>query len=91
MDCSARPRIGSPTESRAKTTNRALPRISLSGKRPMYRIILNEHEPIIDVHHVEAIEPAIRSSKPGTCHVNEINADPRPNGNNSRRCGIVIK
>ena len=65
-------------------------RILLEGS--VYRIISqNGQEPVIDVDNVEAIEPAIRESKPGRYHVDEISADPLPSGHTSRRWGIVIK
>ena len=35
---------------------------TLLRQTPMYRISQDGQEPIIDVHQVEAIEPAIRSS-----------------------------
>jgi hypothetical protein len=44
----------------------------------MYRISRNGHELIVDVDQVDAIEPAIRSSKPGRYHVDEISSDPLP-------------
>ncbi len=57
----------------------------------MFRISQNGQQPIIDVHQVEAIEPAIRSSEPGRYHVDEISADPLPSGHTSRRWGVGIK
>jgi hypothetical protein len=57
----------------------------------MYRISPNGQEPNFDVDQAEAIEPAIRSSKPGRYHVDEISADPLPSGHTSRRWGIGIK
>jgi hypothetical protein len=57
----------------------------------MYRISRNGHEPIVDVYHVEAIEPTIRSSEPGIFHVAEIRSDPLPSGHTSRRWGVGIK
>jgi hypothetical protein len=57
----------------------------------MYRISRNGIDPIVDVDHVEAIEPAIRSSEPGRYHVDEMSADPLPSGQTSRLWGIVIK
>ena len=53
----------------------------------MYRISRNPQEPIIDVDHVKAIEPVIRSSNPGRYHVNEISRDQLPSGHTSRRWG----
>ena len=57
----------------------------------MYRISRNGHEPIVDVDQVEAIEPVVRSSKPGRYDVDEISADPLPSGHTSWRWGIGIK
>jgi hypothetical protein len=57
----------------------------------MYCISRNRQEPTIDVDHVEAIEPAIRSSEPGRCHIDEISADLLPSGHTSRRSGVGIK
>jgi hypothetical protein len=65
-------------------------RASLEGF--MYRIISqNGQEPVIDVDNFDDIEPALRDSKPGRYHVDEISADPLPSGDTSRRWGIVIK
>jgi hypothetical protein len=57
----------------------------------MYRISRNGKEPIIDVDQVEAIEPAIRLSEPGGYYLDEISADPLPNGHASRRWGVGTK
>jgi hypothetical protein len=57
----------------------------------MYRISHNGHEAIVDVDHVEQLEPAIRSSEPCRYHVDEISADPLPSGHTSRRWGVGIK
>ena len=57
----------------------------------MFRISRAGQKPIIDVDRVEAIEPAIRSSKPGRFHIDEISADPLPYGHTSRRWGVAIK
>ncbi len=57
----------------------------------MYRISRKGQEPIIDVDQVEAIEPAIRSSKPGRFHVDQLERDPLPSGHTSRRWGVAIK
>ena len=57
----------------------------------MFRISQNGRDPIVDVDTVEQIEPAIRSSKPGRYHVDEIAADPLPSGHTSRRWGFAIK
>jgi hypothetical protein len=46
----------------------------------MCRISRNGQEPIIDVDHVDAIGPAIRSSEPARYLVDEISADPLPSG-----------
>ena len=45
---------------------------------------------VVDVDQVEAIEPAIRSSKPGKYHVDQIERDPLPSGHTSRRWGVAI-
>ena len=52
-----------------------------------FRISRNGQEPSIDVDQVEAMEPALRSSKPGRYHVDEVSADPLPSGHPSRRWG----
>jgi hypothetical protein len=57
----------------------------------MYRVSRNGHKPIIDIDHVEAIEPAIRSSKSGRYHVDQIERDPLPSGRTARRWGVGIK
>ncbi len=46
---------------------------------------------IVDVDQVEAIEPAVRSDKPGRYHVDQIERDPLPSGAASRRWGVAIK
>jgi len=51
----------------------------------MYRISGNGQEPIVDVDLVEAIEPVMRSNKPGRYHVGEISSEPLPSGHTSRR------
>ncbi len=57
----------------------------------MYRISPEGQESIIDVATLEEIEPTIRLLKPGRYHVDETSADPLPNGETSRRWGVVIK
>ena len=57
----------------------------------MFRISPSGQAPNIDVDQVEAIEPAIRSSKPGWYHVDQIEADPLPSGHTSRRWGVGFK
>ncbi len=57
----------------------------------MLRISRAGQEPIVDVDHVEGIEPAIRSSAPGRYHVHEISREPLPSGHTSRRWGVTIK
>ncbi len=57
----------------------------------MYRICHDGQEPIIDVDQVAAIEPAVRSSPPGRCHMDEISRDPLPSGHTLRRWGVGIK
>jgi hypothetical protein len=55
----------------------------------MYRISHDGQERIIDVDPVEAIAPALRSSKPGKYTVEAISADPLPSGHTSRRLGVT--
>ena len=69
----------------------ASPRHLLSRSSPKFLIICPDRESVVDVDHVEAIEPAIRSSEPGRYHANEISADPLPSGHTSRRWGVGIK
>jgi hypothetical protein len=57
----------------------------------MFRISNSRSDENVDVDTVEAIEPVIRSSKPGRYHVDEISADPLPGGRISRRWGVGIK
>jgi len=57
----------------------------------MYRISRNGHELITDVNQVEAIEPAVRSSKPRRYDVDEISSGPLPSGHTSRRWRAGIK
>ena len=57
----------------------------------MFRISRAGQEPIIDVDALDQLEPAIRASKPGRYHVDEIGADPLPSGHTSRRFGVGIK
>jgi hypothetical protein len=56
----------------------------------MFRISRRGSDHIVDVHQVEAIERAIRSSAPGR-HVDEISRDPLPSSHTSRRWGVGIK
>jgi hypothetical protein len=51
----------------------------------MFRISRDGQLPVVDVHHVEQLEPAIRSSESGRYHIDEITADPLPSGHTSRR------
>jgi hypothetical protein len=46
---------------------------------------------VIDVALVDEIEPAIRASKAGCYHVDQIERDPLPSGHTSRRWGVAIK
>jgi hypothetical protein len=57
----------------------------------IYRISRAGQVPILDVEQVEAIEPAIRSGRPGRYHVDVISADPLPSGHTSRHWGVGIK
>ncbi len=57
----------------------------------MYRISPEEQESIIEVATVEASELTIRLMKPGRYNVDELSADPLPNGDTSKRWGVVIK
>jgi hypothetical protein len=57
----------------------------------VFRISQNGQETIVDVDTLDHLEPAIRSSKPGCYHMDEISADPLPSGHNSRRWGAGIK
>ncbi len=66
----------------------------LTGKHPMpssYRISRKRHKPVVDVAQVDAIEPALRTSKPGVYHIDEISIDPLPRGHTSRRWGVGIR
>ena len=57
----------------------------------MYRINRYANEHIIDVDQVEAIEPSIRSTKPGRYQVDQISAEPLPSSDTSRRRGLGVK
>jgi hypothetical protein len=57
----------------------------------MFRISRDGQEPVVDVDHVEQLEPAVRSSPPGRYHIDEISADPLPSGHTSRRWGVGIR
>jgi hypothetical protein len=46
---------------------------------------------VIDVAQIDKIEPAIRSSEPLRCHVDEISAGPLPAGHTPRRWGVALK
>ena len=53
----------------------------------MYRISRDGQEPIIDVDTVDQLEPAIRASKPGRYHVDQIERDPLPIGSHFATMG----
>jgi hypothetical protein len=57
----------------------------------IYRISRIGQELIVDVHAVEAIEPAIRSTERGIYHVDGISANPLPSGQTSRHGSVEIK
>jgi hypothetical protein len=57
----------------------------------MYRISRNGYKPVTDVDTLHQLEPAIRSSKPGRYHVDQIERDPLPSGHTSRRWGVAIR
>jgi hypothetical protein len=57
----------------------------------MFRISRAGSKPIFDVEFVEQIEPAIRSSPPGRCHIDEISADPLRSGHTSRAWGKLVR
>jgi hypothetical protein len=57
----------------------------------MYRVSGIGQEPIIDVDQVEAIESAIRTSRPGRYQVDEISRDALPSRHTSIRWGVGIK
>jgi hypothetical protein len=46
---------------------------------------------VVDVAQVDEIEPAIRASRPGRHQIDQIERDPLPSGQTSRRWGIAIK
>jgi hypothetical protein len=56
----------------------------------MFRIS-KSRDNIIDVAQVDDIEPAIRASKPGRYHIDQIERDLLPSGHPSRRWGVGIK
>jgi hypothetical protein len=57
----------------------------------MFGISQNTEEPVIDVAQVDEIEPAVRGSKPGRYHFDQIEREPLPTGHTSRRSGVRIK
>ena len=57
----------------------------------MFRISQNGQEPIVDLDTVKEIEPAIRASKPGRYHIDQIERDPLPSGHTSRRWEAAVK
>jgi hypothetical protein len=57
----------------------------------MYCISRKGQKPIVDVDHVEAIEPAIRSGETARYHVDAMSAYRLPSGHTSRRWRIGIK
>jgi hypothetical protein len=61
------------------------------GRKTMFRIGQNGQEPIVDVDSIERIGPAIRSTKPGRYHIDEISADTLHSGHTPRRWGVGIK
>jgi hypothetical protein len=57
----------------------------------MFRISRDGQRPISDVDTADELEPAIRTSKPGRYHIDEISGDQLPSGHTSRRWGVWIK
>jgi hypothetical protein len=57
----------------------------------IYRISAGGKEPIVDVASLDAIEPSVRSGKPGRYHIDGVASDPLPSGHTSRRWGTAIK
>ncbi len=62
-----------------------------SGETAVFRISRTDSDHVIDVRAIESIEPAIRASKRGRYHIDEISADPFPCGHKSRGWGVAIK
>jgi hypothetical protein len=56
----------------------------------MFRISKNLNT-VIDVAQADEIEPALKASKPGRYHVDQIERDPLRSGHTSRRWGVAIK
>jgi hypothetical protein len=56
----------------------------------MFRIS-KETNTVVDIAQVDEIEPAIRASKLGRYHIDQIERDPLPSGHTSRRWGVGIK
>jgi hypothetical protein len=56
----------------------------------MFRISRDTNT-VIDVAQADEIEPAVRTSEPGRYDVDQIERDPLPSGNTSRRWGVAIK
>jgi hypothetical protein len=50
----------------------------------MFRIS-KDTQTVIDIAQVDEIEPAVRASKPGRYHVDDISAYPLPSDRTSRR------
>ena len=57
----------------------------------IFRISRGARVPVVDVGSPTAIEDAVRATKPGHYHVDEISADPLPSGHTARRWGTAIK
>jgi hypothetical protein len=57
----------------------------------MFGISQSGRDEIADVAQVDEIESAIRSSKPGRYHIDQIERDPLPSGHTPRRWGVGIK
>jgi hypothetical protein len=57
----------------------------------MYRASHNGQEPVLDADTLDELEPAVRSSKPGKYHVDQIEREPLPSGHTTRRWGVAIK
>ena len=57
----------------------------------MFRISRDGKEPVIDVASVDDVEPGMRAVEPGRRHIDQIERDPLPSDNTSRRWGVGIK
>jgi hypothetical protein len=57
----------------------------------MFRISSAGQEPVVDVDDLNQIEPAIRTLELGRYHVGQIEREPLPSGNKSRRWETGIK